>query len=265
MTAIAALGPLSRDVVDAGPPRPGGTVFYAAGAFARLRADAHVAASCAATDRDLLLAPLEVAGVPVTWFESSVTAAYALAYAGERREVVQTALADPWPPAQAVAAAGDARWLHVGGLVRTDFPPETLAALAGEGRALLLDGQGLARAPVLGRVRLEPAAGDVFAHATVLKLDEEEARVLAGAADPEALRELGVPEVLLTRGSRGAVIVTPRTVHEIPAHDLGGDVDPTGAGDTFAASYLVARSRGAAPVEAARAATDRVAEFLARA
>ena len=46
MSSIAALGHITRDVVDGAPPRPGGGVFYAARALARLGADAHVEAAC---------------------------------------------------------------------------------------------------------------------------------------------------------------------------------------------------------------------------
>ena len=49
MTAIAALGHITRDVVDGAEPRPGGGVFYAARALARLGADARVEAACSAS------------------------------------------------------------------------------------------------------------------------------------------------------------------------------------------------------------------------
>jgi sugar/nucleoside kinase (ribokinase family) len=263
VSALAAIGPLSRDVVSGTPARPGGTVFYAAATLARLGADAVVGASCAAADRELLLRPLEALGLPVRWYPSPASTSYRFHYEGERRVMVQEGVADPWPPEDAREAAGDARWVHVGALVRTDFPPETLAALAGEGRFLLLDGQGLVRGAALGPLRLERPSLAQLTHASVLKLDEEEADVLVGGDEVARLRSLGVPEVLLTRGSRGALVVTSSASEDVPAHDLAGKVDPTGAGDTFAAAYLVARSRGAEPVEAARDATDAVAAFLA--
>jgi sugar/nucleoside kinase (ribokinase family) len=42
-----------------------------------------------------------------------------------------------------------------------------------------------------------------------------------------------------------------------------GPVDPTGAGDTYSVTYLVQRSAGAEPVEAARIAAATVSAFLA--
>lgn len=263
MTEIAAIGHLSRDIVAGGEPRPGGTVFYAAGALARLGADAVVAASCAARDRDALLRPLEAFGLPVRWHRSSATTTYRFRYEDDRRLMFQDAVGDSWSAEQARAGAGDATWVHVGALVRSDFPPETLAALAEDDRELLVDGQGLVRTPSLGPLEVDGEVGPVLSHVTILKLDDEEANALAGGTEPGRLLALGVPELLLTLGSRGALVVTPSLTEHVPAVDLDPDVDPTGAGDTFSAAYLVARARGAEPVEAARTATDTVAAFLA--
>ena len=94
MTAIAAIGHLTRDVVAGGEPRPGGGVFYAARALARLGADALVAAACAAADREALLPSLEGCGLPVTWYESRTTAAYSFRYEGERRIMWQEAVGE---------------------------------------------------------------------------------------------------------------------------------------------------------------------------
>ena len=263
MTEIAAIGHLSRDVVGGGEPRPGGTVFYATRALARLGADAVVTASCAATDREALLRPLEAFGLPVTWYESSRTTEYRFRYEGDRRLLFQDAVGDPWSAEQARAGGGDATWVHVGALVRTDFPPETLAALAEDGRILLVDGQGLVRTPALGPLRIDGEVGSALSHVTILKLDDEEAEALAGGTQPGRLLALGVPELILTLGSQGALVLTPTLTEHVPAVELDPDVDPTGAGDTFSAAYLVARARGAEAVEAARFATDTVAEFLA--
>jgi sugar/nucleoside kinase (ribokinase family) len=263
VSELAAIGPLSRDVVAGAPPRPGGTAFYAAGAFARLRADAAVAVSCADADRETLLQPLRELRLPLTWYESRATTSYRFHYEAGRRVMVQDAVADAWSPEQARAGAGAAAWVHVGGLARSDFPPATLAALAHDGRMLLVDAQGLVRRPELGPLRTDAEIGSALEHVGILKVDREEAVILAGAHDPDALRALGVPEVLLTLGEEGALVVARDTAEHVPAPDVGEVRDPTGAGDTLAASYLVARSRDATPGEAVLAATDTVAAFLA--
>jgi sugar/nucleoside kinase (ribokinase family) len=262
MSALAVVGHLSLDVVDGEPPRPGGPVLYSARALARLDANARVGAACAASDRDTLVTPLEELGLPLTWRESEQTTSYAFHYVGDTRVMRQEAVGDPWSPVDSLAAVGGAMWIHVGALVRTDFPEDTLAALAADGRRLLVDAQGLVRTAALGELRMDAEIGDVLRHVAVLKLNDEEAETLAGRADPEAMRSLGVPEIVLTLGSEGSCVVTATAVERIPAEPVAADVDPTGAGDTYSAAYLVARSRGGEPVEAARAATETVAEFL---
>lgn len=262
MTLVAAMGHLTRDVVAGAAPRPGGGVFYAARALARLGARARISASCAAEDRPALLPPLEAFGFDVTWHESSTTSSYSFHYEGDRRVMWQDAVGDAWTPAQAVGAAGDASWVDVCALTRTDFPVETLAALADEGRQLLVDAQGLVRTATVGPLQTDADVGDVFHHLEVLKLNGEEAERLVGSIDPLKLRALGIPEVLLTLGSQGSWVVTPELVEHVPAVEVEGPVDPTGAGDTYSVSYLVRRAEGAEPVEAARAAAETVSAFL---
>jgi sugar/nucleoside kinase (ribokinase family) len=263
MTALAVIGHITRDVVAGAAPRPGGAVFYSGRALARLGADAHVAASCAREDWEVLLPHLERFSLPVTWYESPTTASYSFHYEGDRRIMRQDAVGEPWSPQQALEAARDARWIHVGALVRTDFPEETLAALARDDRRLLVDAQGLVRTADLGALRTDGAIGEVLRYVDILKLNDEEAETLVGSVDPRALGALGVPEVLLTLGSQGSCVVTSSGAEEVPAAELATDVDPTGAGDTYSAAYLTARAAGAEPVEAARTATQTVARFLA--
>jgi sugar/nucleoside kinase (ribokinase family) len=96
----------------------------------------------------------------------------------------------------------------------------------------------------------------------VLKLAEEEARVLVGGPDEAALRSLGVPEVVVTLGSRGSLVLAEGRLERVAARPVDGKVDPTGAGDAFAAAYLVSRASGHAPAAAARRATAVVAGLL---
>jgi sugar/nucleoside kinase (ribokinase family) len=263
MTAIAALGHLTRDVVAGSDPRPGGGVFYATRALAQLEADAHAEAACSAAHRTQLVPPLEAFGLPVRWHESSTTTEYSFHYEGDKRVMWQDAVGDPWTAEQAVAASGDAPWIDVCALTRTDFPPETLAALAADGRHLLVDLQGLVRTPAIGPLQTDAEIGDVLRHVDVLKLNDEEAETLVGSAEPTKLLALGVPEVLLTVGSQGAWVVTPSLVEHVPAVPVEGRVDPTGAGDTYSVTYLVQRSAGAEPIEAARVAAATVSASLA--
>jgi hypothetical protein len=164
MTRIAVLGNLTRDVVAGGAPRPGGAVFYSARALARIGADARVAVSCARNDWAVLAPHVEEFPLPVAWYESPTTTAYSFHYDGDRRIMRQEAVGEPWSAGRAVEAVGDSRWIHVGALVRTDFPDETLAALAGEERRLLVDAQGLVRTASLGPLQTDGDVGDALRH-----------------------------------------------------------------------------------------------------
>jgi sugar/nucleoside kinase (ribokinase family) len=262
VTGIAVIGNLSRDVVAGAEPRPGGGVFWSTRALARLGASADVSAACSADDRPSLLPPLEAFGLPVTWYESSSTTAYSFHYEGDRRIMQVDALGTPWPPEQAVAAARGASWIDACALTRGDFPRETLAVLT-EDAELLLDAHGLVRTPTLGPLHTDADVGDVLDHVDILKLNDEEAETLVGDTEPGRMRDLGVPEVILTLGARGAWVVTPTLLEHIPAIPVDGPVDPTGAGDTYSVTYLVQRAAGAEPVEAARVAAETVSALLA--
>lgn len=251
---IALLGNLSIDTVPGEAPRVGGGAFHGARALSRLRVPARVVARCAADDRETLLPPLARLGTPVRYVRGETTAAFSFSYDGDRREMRVDALGDAWLAADVPDL--QVRWAHVAALSRHEFPSATLAALARRCR-LSLDGQGLVRAPELGPLRLDDDFDrDALRHVWVLKLAEEEAEVIGDVA------ALGVRELVVTRGSRGATLRVGGRTEEIPCRPLDGD--PTGAGDAFATAYVVARNTGFTPVGAARRATAVVAALMTR-
>jgi sugar/nucleoside kinase (ribokinase family) len=261
MPSLAVVGNLSRDLVDGGPPRVGGPPYHAARALRVLGGPALVAAKCAAADRGELLPPLIALGVPVLWRGGSSTAAFSFRYEGDRRVMTVDALGDPWSPVE-VRDLGRARWVHVGAVARSDFPAETIAELARD-RRLSLDGQGLVRPERTGPLELDADYDpEVLRHVSVLKLAQEEARVLVGEPTKDGLRSLGVPEVIVTLGSRGSLVLAEGRLEQVAAVQVAGEIDPTGAGDAFAGAYLVSRQGGHAPVAAARRATAVVAGML---
>jgi sugar/nucleoside kinase (ribokinase family) len=264
---VGVVGSLSSDVVAGAAARPGGAAYYAARAFAHVGAAARVVARCGADDAARLVHALESFGLQVTFRPGSRTTEFRFHYEGDHRVMEVAEVGDPWTPADVREwvsdALDDAQWVHVGALLRGDFSLESLEALA-PGRRLLLDGQGLVRRAVVGPLQRDAEVdARIFRALDVLKLNEDEATILAGGLEPEQLRALGVPEVLLTLGSAGAVVVTPGLAERIPPVRLDAVIDPTGAGDSFSAGYLSARAKGADPVEAARAAGVVAAEILA--
>jgi sugar/nucleoside kinase (ribokinase family) len=243
-------------------------VYYASRAFTRIGADAVAVARCGADDSSVLLPPLEAVGLPVEFRPGTSTAAFSFHYEGDHRVMEIDGLGDPWTVEDVTGwvarALDDSCWVLAGALVRSDFAAPTLAALAGSGRQLLVDAQGLVRLPQVGPLTRDAAVDpDVFEALTAIKLNEHEAGILAGGTDPKQLRALGVPEVLVTLGSAGALVVTASHAERIAPVLLEDIVDPTGAGDSFSAVYLWSRACGAEPLEAARTANAVAAELIA--
>jgi sugar/nucleoside kinase (ribokinase family) len=256
--AIAVVGHLSLDVVDGAPPRIGGAPWYAARALRVLGRPVGILAKCGEPERRPFLTRLATLGTPATVVAGGETSAFTLHYDGREgeREITVESVGEPWRPDE-LGAIRRAVWVHVAPLLRSDFPAETMAALARD-RRLLLDGQGLVRVPEVGPLRVDASFDrEILAHVSILKLAEEEASLL------EPLEELGVPEIVVTLGARGSRILVGGKTEEVPACAVRGEVDPTGAGDAFAAVYLAGRAAGHAPVSAARRATALVGGLLA--
>lgn len=269
MSAVATVGSLTVDVVADGEPRPGGTAWYAAEAFRALGVPA-VVVTRAAEDEQWVVDALAARGGPeVVCAPATTTAAFSFSYdtAGHRTMRVD-AVGDPWTRGDVedwvAAALGDARWVQVGALLRSDFDADALAALGQDGRRLLVDAQGLVRVPEVGPLRRDAAVDRAcFAHVAALKLGENEARILTGGTSATDVRSIGVDEVLVTLGEAGALVVTPRGAERVPPASVSDTDDPTGAGDIFGAAYIVARAEDAEPVEAARHASELVSAVLA--
>jgi sugar/nucleoside kinase (ribokinase family) len=264
---VAVVGNLSLDRPEGGGVRAGGPVYYAAVAAAAARIDARVATCCAAADEPVVLEPLRRTGVAVTWRESARTTAFSYRFEGERRLMALDAVGEAWTEHDvetwAAPALDGAGWVHVGALLRSDFGREAMRALTARGCKLLVDAQGLVRLPVVGPLRRDGAVDPaVLASIQALKLSESEAHTLAGGVTEESLRSLGVPEVVLTLGSSGSLVVDAAGAERVHA-DVVEASDPTGAGDTYALGYVAARAEGAAPVEAARSASSLVTRLLA--
>jgi ribokinase len=267
VSTVALIGNLAVDRVAGGAPRPGGGVFHGARAAVRLGADAAVATRCAPADRAVVLEPLEALGLRVACADARETTAFSFFYEGDHRVMNVDAVGEPWAPGDVDGWAADALdgagWAIVAGLLRSHFPPAAIEALARDGRKLLLDAQGLVRVARPGPlVRDADVDRAVLRHLAVLKLNEDEAAILAGGLEPDALRGLGVPEVVLTLGSRGALVVTPEAAVPVRPHPARGAVDPTGAGDAFSLVYVVGRAQGLEPADAADQAAKVVAELI---
>ncbi|MGH2998596.1 MAG: carbohydrate kinase family protein [Gaiellaceae bacterium] len=241
--SLAVVGQLSRDVIAGGPPTIGGPPWHGARALRALGADARIVAKCGERDAVEYTRRLETLDLPFELVVGEETTAFSFSYdaAGVRTMAIDV-VGDPWRRDE--LDFGGVEWLYVAPLLRGEIDVEWVA----KGRRVLLDGHGLVRVPQPGPLVLD---GDFdhgqLRHVAMVKLADEEAAVTG---------PLDVPELIVTHGARGA------TVNGVHVQAEPVDRDPTGAGDMFGAAYIVARSEGADPVDAARRATALVSELL---
>jgi ribokinase len=164
-------------------------------------------------------------------------------------------------------------------LVEGDLPDDVLvdgAHLHLTGYSLVRDGSRAAGRAAIARAReremsvsVDPSSAALLSPAFLDELDGvglllpnvEEAAALSGAEDAEqAALALAarVPEVVLTLGAGGALWTDGLHVVRVDAAAERDPLDTTGAGDAFAAGFLMARLSGAA-TEAALQAGCRLA------
>ena len=241
--SLAVVGQLSRDVIAGGAPRIGGPPWHAARALRALGVDARLVTKCGERDAIDFTRRLETLGLPFDLVVGAETTAFSFSYDENGvRAMAVDAVGDPWHEDE--LRLSGIEWLYVAPLLRGEIDVGWVA----EERRVLLDGHGLVRVPEPGPLRLDDDFDrDALRHVSMLKLADEEAAV-AG--------DVGVPEMIVTHGARGA------TVNGVLVEAEPVDRDPTGAGDMFGAVYLVSRSEGAHPVDAARRAAALVSELL---
>jgi len=87
-----------------------------------------------------------------------------------------------------------------------------------------------------------------------VKPNEHESETITGEADPmlalDQLHELGVKVPIVTLADRGSVLLDSGRIFHIPAFQTNA-IDPTGAGDTYAGSFIVEYDRTRSIVESA--------------
>lgn len=243
---LAAVGHVTLDDAPGGAV-PGGSVTYAARAWTTLGADVTVITAGA---DDFPRAALDGR---IHWQAAPCTTRFANAYApdGARRQ----RLIGSAPPIDARPLAVDALFLApvLGEVALRDWraarAPLRVAGL-----------QGWLKRAVHGAVEHGPAgvAPADFAGLHAACLSEED---LAGdLAWLDALRAV-VPTVALTLGAAGCVVWSPEGRWRVPAPAVEV-VDPTGAGDTFAAAFTFGLASGAPPAEAAARANALAAECV---
>jgi sugar/nucleoside kinase (ribokinase family) len=162
---------------------------------------------------------------------------------GEDRRFIHTFGANVALRADDVDATG-ASVLYVGGyLVLPGLDQAALAALFSSAAGVtVLD----TVVPAGRELSIEDVAG-VLPHTDFFLPNEDEARALTGETDPvrqaEAFLARGAGTVIVKRGARGAFVAGGATAFEVPAPEVDV-VEPSGAGDAFAAGLIVGLLEG---------------------
>jgi len=243
MPRLLALGHVTRDRRPGGFVL-GGSVTYGALAARRLGWDVAILTSAGADFEP----ERELPGVPVFVRRSPATTRFANEYDadGARRQVVTARaddvelgpLPDAWRDPDALLLGPVAGELF--GVGATALEASCVGAIAqGYVRAIGHDG-------VVTPCEWQRPGRDLLG-VHVLFLSEHD------LPDAESRsRELlsSVPIVALTRGWRGLELLTRDGVQQVPSLPRA-EVDPTGAGDVFAAAFLVRYHETADPLEAA--------------
>jgi sugar/nucleoside kinase (ribokinase family) len=238
------LGHLAKDLSPDGPRLGGGVAYSGLTAHALgLRVGLVSAAG-----EDLSLDPL--AGLPIVRIPSAQSTTFENRYAEGVRTQRVTATARPLSPADVPPAWVDAGCVHLAPIA--DELPLDAAAAFPAARVVCTPQGWLRRWDAAGEVthhpweRLLPALQGV--EAVVLGWEDI-------GHDRDAARRLGgiVPILVLTAGASGADLYLEGSSTHIDAPPAR-QVDPTGAGDIFAAAFFVGLLRNAPPLIAARRA-----------
>jgi sugar/nucleoside kinase (ribokinase family) len=227
------IGHLARDKVAEGW-RLGGCAAYASLTASRLGLRTAVLTS-AASDLDL---PLLLPDIDVRLLPSEETTVFENVYGPEGR------LQYVWARAGTIAASDvpqglrEAKIVLLGPLIGeveeeiADCFPRSLLAVCPQGwlRTVLPDGRVEQRSPRRWRPRLllERSQAVFVSDEDLLPTDTEDALARWAAQ---------VPILLLTRGARGARLWSEGRWRQVPAIPTE-EIDPTGAGDVFAAAFL---------------------------
>ena len=222
-----------------------------------------VVAKCGEPERRSYLRRLAALGLPVSLAAAGETTSFSFHYdADGHREMRVEAIGEPWSEGdEPERGLRRVEWVHVAPLLRDDFPPETLERIARR-RRVLLDGHGLVRTR-----RGRPAqrstvtsTGRSCATSRSSSSPRRRQQAILGHSELEELRGLGVPEVVVTFGAGGSLVLTRDAAVRVTARPVRGD--PTGAGDAFSVAYLSARAGGHRPISAARRASALVTALL---
>lgn len=240
---FVVVGHVARDVVDGGC-RLGGTATYAALTARRL--GERVAIVTSASPK-LDLRPLLSADIQISLQPSNHNTTFENHYLGRQRWQQLHSRASTLSPAAVPGAWRKADIVLLGPIAQevppdlADLFPDSLLGVSAQGWLRAWDRQGM----VHGTPIAHPERS--FSNVHVAIVSDEDL-----AFDPSLANAYSqlVPVFIVTRGEGGATVYVHGQAHQTSAFSAK-TVDPTGAGDVFAAAYLIALHQTGDPLRSA--------------
>lgn len=233
----------------------GGTAFYFSHAAHALGASYQLVTKLG-KDEQRFVDDLRSTGIQVVATDSAHTVHFENKYGERSDHRTQRVLAQADPFGLPEAAMVQAQLVHLGPLLQDDMDADLILSLS-QWTRLSLDLQGFLRRVENQQVVPAhwPQMTRILPHIEFLKLNEMESEQLTGQTDvavaAEQIASMGVREVIITLGSKGAVIWQDGQLFTIPAYTPLQEADATGCGDTFMAGYLHQRFQGSSVETAA--------------
>jgi len=250
-----AIGCITLDKVSTGYTL-GGTAVYAAITARNLGHSVAILTSGAPPE----VQDLRDRGICVYSIPSASTTIFENMYQGGHRTQYLRSVADVIHPADLPAAWKGAATVHLGPVAQEVDP---LFSTSFEHSLVGVTPQGWMRAwDETGRVRFHPwdTARQLLDHVDVLVFSEQDVNGETQLVEQyAAMAKLAV----VTRGDQGCDLMIDGTLHRLPAYPTQ-EVDPTGAGDVFAAAFLIRMEEHGDPFDAANFANC-VASFAVEA
>jgi sugar/nucleoside kinase (ribokinase family) len=192
--------------------------------------------------------PPALHGVAVHRVPSAHTTTFHNVYKDGHRQQFLLAIADAMQPEDIPATWQSAPIVHLAPLNReldvrfAKLFPNSLVGVTPQGWLRQWDESGRVR------MRSWEEAREILPHVDVLVLSEEDLNGNAALMDEYA----GLTRIaVMTQGPRGCIVFSEGTERQVPGFPVA-EVDPTGAGDVFAAAFLIRLQETNDLVEAAR-------------
>lgn len=251
------IGHVTRDRRPAGGVTGGGTAAYAALTARALGGRVGVVTS---TGEDLHPADV-LPGIEILHIPAPVTTTFENRYTSTGRVQMIRHVAAPLIPAVIPSTWRQTAIVHIGPVAQ-ECDPELIALFPDAFVGLTPQGwmRGWDRQGTIHPVPWEHAER-WLPHTDAVVLSEEDVR-----ADPLCITRWAghVPALAVTRGAEGCTVYGDGAPTEMPGFPAG-EVDPTGAGDVFAAAFFHGLQRGWSAVQAARRANCLAAGSVTRA